>query len=161
MLAGVTVTANLKTFEDEGGYDACVPCELSTYRDTDGWPREYHKFAVCSPCTTGLVTFAEGSVAKTQCQKPGVVTFRSTHRIYYWFNEALLAQSTCMRTSISARDLSNSKGIPAVRMEPFSPACPVPAASSDPSDPASYVSLSTAVSPHATTFSCAHAFSVL
>ena len=105
-------------------FDECRPCPLHTYRDADAlkWSGS-HVFEDCLPCPVGTFTLSGGGTSKALCQKPNVVTLRSTHRIYYYFNAALKASTRCIRTSISMRDTSNAKGISAVRSQALSPVC--------------------------------------
>ena len=123
-LAGVQSVPHIGSYSKYGGFDECVSCPLHTYRTTESFAADgYHRKQKCDQCDIGKYTLNEASISPYLCQKPNVVTFRSTHRIYYWFNEALKGITQCMRTSISMRDTSNAKGVGAVRTKAFSPLC--------------------------------------
>ena len=51
------------------------------------------------------------------------MTFRSTHRLWFFFNAELKQQISCMRTAISVRDVAQTKGNAATRDPSLSPMC--------------------------------------
>ena len=95
-------------------YDACRPCKQHTYRvlDGPGWTHtwldplfkslvangliDYHYYETCSECPEGTYTQGSGATAKKLCKQPNVVTFRSTHRLFYWCVCVCVCVCVCM-----------------------------------------------------------------
>lgn len=132
--AGTTTRAQY----DAGGYDGCIPCPQNEYRHADKpqWTTDwydastfgnneisYHHYSECLPCPGGTFTLSQGTVDAALCRPPSVVTYRSTHRLYYWFNDALKASTQCLRTAIATEDASSTIGNSALRINAFSPMC--------------------------------------
>lgn len=70
--------------------DQCVACPLNEYQNAS-----YPHHDACTPCTGGTVTESTGSTSPSSCVLPQVRAYRSTHRIWYHFGEAVKANTDC------------------------------------------------------------------
>ena len=100
--------------------DICLPCPLATYRTAASAP---HKSPQCTPCQAGYYTSLVGATLRADCNPPNVETYTSTHRVWYYFGPIIKANTDCMQVDISARDVSATMGVSAVRQPSVSPMC--------------------------------------